>query len=187
MTLAQFDLGAFATRAIHLMATGTFAEFRDVYHPKAVNHEAIAEPPSCRERGPAGFYASALWLREAFTDARWTIHHVVADNDLVALHVTMSGKHTGTFVAFDEEGQPQQAFPATGKSFSVKQTHWLRIIDEKVVEHWANRDDLGQAMQLGWAPPSPRYLVRMAFALRKARRGYVTAGAGSGSGGPTPA
>jgi hypothetical protein len=28
----------------------------------------------------------------------------------------------------------------------------------------------GNAMQLGWTPPSPLYLVRMALATRRARR-----------------
>ena len=34
--------------------------------------------------------------------------------------------------------------------------------DGQVIEHWANRDDMGTALQLGWIPPSPVYLVRMA-------------------------
>ena len=47
------------------------------------------------------------------------------------------------------------AFPATGKTFASTQTHWLRIKDDKVIEHWANRDDLGMAVELGWVPPDP--------------------------------
>ena len=38
-----------------------------------------------------------------------------------------------------------------------------------MIEHWANRDDLGMAMQLG-VPPRPRYLARMALAKRRAVR-----------------
>jgi len=38
-----------------------------------------------------------------------------------------------------------------------------------VIEHWANRDDLGMGQQLGWTPPSPFYLARMAVATRAAR------------------
>ena len=40
------------------------------------------------------------------------------------------------------------------------------------VEHWANRDDMGTAAQLGWVPPSPLYLLRMARAKRRARTRY---------------
>jgi hypothetical protein len=42
--------------------------------------------------------------------------------------------------------------------------------DGKVIEHWAVRDDLGQARQLGWLPPTPAYLVRMAIAKRRVKR-----------------
>ena len=48
------------------------------------------------------------------------------------------------------EARPEQAFPPTGKRIATTQTHWFRIADGKVVEHWANRDDLGTGMQLGW-------------------------------------
>jgi len=99
----------------------------------------------------------------------WEVEHVVADRDLVVLHTAMCGRHVNTFVSYDETGRPAQAFPATGKSFAVTQTHWLRLRDGKVFEHWANRDDLAQAAQLGWLPPTPAYLLRMARALRQAR------------------
>jgi len=37
------------------------------------------------------------------------------------------------------------------------QTPWFRVGDGKLVEHHADRDDLGQALQLGWfEPPSRR-------------------------------
>jgi hypothetical protein len=45
----------------------------------------------------------------------------------------------------------------------------FRFEHGKIAEHWANRDDLGQAAQLGWIPPTPLYLLRMAAAKRKAR------------------
>ena len=52
---------------------------------------------------------------------------------------------------------------------AVTQTHWTRMRDGKVVEHWANRDDLAQARQLRWVPPTPLYLWRMARAKRQPR------------------
>jgi Rieske Fe-S protein len=47
-------------------------------------------------------------------------------------------------------------FPATGREFAAKQIHWYRIVDGKIRDHWAVRDDLGQGLQLGFiqAPPS---------------------------------
>jgi predicted ester cyclase len=167
---AAREAEALARRAIQIMADGTLADFEAVVHPAAVNREAQAEPPACRGAGPAAFFATALWLRAAYADLRWAIHDVVAAGDLVVLHATMSGRHVGPFVSYDAAGRPAQAFPPTGRTFATTQTHWLRLAGGQVIEHWANRDDLGTATQLGWAPPTPRYLVRMALATRRARR-----------------
>jgi hypothetical protein len=82
----------------------------------------------------------------------------------------MSGHHTGVATIYGEDGRLLQAMPPTGKRFAATQTHWFRLRDGRIVEHWANRDDQGMAMQLGWVPPSPWYLLRMAVATRRARR-----------------
>ncbi|WP_235079610.1 ester cyclase, partial [Amycolatopsis orientalis] len=137
------------------MADGGLADFEAVIHPRARNREASHEPADCRGSGPAAFHASALWLRGAFADVRWDTGEAVADGDLVVLHTTMSGRHVGVFVSYDEAGSVESAMPPTGKSFAVTQTHWFRVAEGKVVEHWANRDDLTLAKQLGWVPPSP--------------------------------
>lgn len=62
------------------------------------------------------------------------------------------------------------AFPPTHKTFAMTQSHWFRIEDGKITEHWANRDDLGMARQLSWIPPTPAYLLKMARAKRRAER-----------------
>ena len=88
------DAKALAVRSIHIMGNGTLEEFHEVVHPEFLNHEAKDEPPAARERGPAGCYATALWLRDAFEDLRWEIGEVVAEGDLIAVHCTMKGRHT---------------------------------------------------------------------------------------------
>ena len=158
-------------RSIHIMGEGgSPEEFDEVVHPEFLNHEAKDEPPASRGRGPEAAYATALWLRDAFADLRWTIHEVVAEGDLVVVHCTMSGQHVRAFTEYDEDGNVGQVFPPTGKTFATTQTHWLRVADGKVIEHWANRDDLGQARQLGWVPPTPAYLFRMARAKSRTKR-----------------
>jgi predicted ester cyclase len=141
---------AVVLRSMELMAAGAVDEFHAVYHPDCVNHEARDEPPACRERGPDAMYATALWLRSAFADLGWEVHEVVAERDIVAVHCTMSGRQVGDFVGYDEHGRVAGVFPPTGASFATTQTHWFRVADGKVIEHWANRDDLGMARQLGW-------------------------------------
>jgi predicted ester cyclase len=163
------DPKAMCARSIQIMADGDLGEFEALIHPEAVNREAVHEPMASRGRGPAAYYATALWLRGAISDLRWDIHEIAADGDLVAVHSTMSGRHTGPFARYDAAGAPSQVMPPTGKTFSSTQTHWFRCADGKIIEHWANRDDLATAQQAGWIPPSPRYLIRMAVARRRAR------------------
>jgi predicted ester cyclase len=40
--------------------------------------------------------------------------------------------------------------PPSGRAFATTQSHWFRVADGQVVEHWANPDDLGVATQLGF-------------------------------------
>jgi predicted ester cyclase len=152
-----------------IMSSGTTADFERVVHPNAVNREAMSEPPATRVPGPNGFYATALWLREAFADLTFDIHDVVAEGDLVVIHNTMSGRHHGPMVEYDPDGNVATVFPPTGRTFASKQTHWFRVASGQVIEHWANRDDIGTAKQLGWVPPTPIFLFRMARAKRAAR------------------
>lgn len=161
---------ALCADSLRIMATGSREDFERLYHPQAVNREAAVEPPATRQSGPAGFYATAQWLRAAFSGLRFEVHEAVGQDDLVVLHVTMSGRHTGDFVSY----QPDTAvvdtvMPPTGKAFAITQTHWFRTRDGVITEHWANRDDLAMARQAGWVPPSPRFLLRAALAKRRAR------------------
>lgn len=155
--------------SMFMMASGDLSEFQRIVHPLAVNHEAKDEPPAASEPGPNGFYATALWLREAFADLSFELHHAIAEGDLVVVHNTMRGRHTGAMVEY-QHGEVATVFPPTGRTFASTQTHWFRVADGMVIEHWANRDDIGTAQQLGWIPPTPRYLLRMASARRRARR-----------------
>jgi predicted ester cyclase len=157
-------------RSMHLMAAGDLAELASVVHPDATNREAKDEPPATRGTGPAAFAATAEWLRATFSDLRFEIHEVVQEGDLVVVHNTMTGRQTGPSLFYGEDGRVREAMPATGNAFASTQSHWFRMQDGLVIEHWANRDDLKTAVDLGWVPPSPTFLVRMALAKRRARR-----------------
>lgn len=164
-----------AVRSILLMADGDRSDFDAVVAPNAVNHEGDVEPPECRVGGPEGFHATALWLRSAFADLEHRVEHVVAQDDLVVVDTTMSGRHVGPFVLHDAAGVVDTVWAPTGRTFAVRQSHWLRVTDGLVTEHWAARDDLGQSFQLGWVPPTPLYLLRCARAKRRVTRAPASA------------
>ena len=100
---------------------------------------------------------------------------MVQEGDTVVIHTTMSGKQTGPFITYGPDAQPVAALPPTGRTFAVTQTHWFRIHDGKVIEHWANRDDRGMGEQLGWTPPTPLFIARMLVATRRAKTRHTTA------------
>ena len=159
-----------AVASIHAMASGDRAEFGPLYHPRATDRENRIQPPSSRVQGPDCFWSTAQWLRAAFEGLHYDIHHAVADGDLVVVNSTMNGRHTAPWAVCDKAGQVDTVFPPTNKVFATTQSHWFRMADGQIIEHWANRDDLGMARQLSWIPPTPAFLLRMAAAKRRARR-----------------
>ena len=163
------DARASAIGSLHAMADGTRADLVRLIHPEAVNREAVDEPPAASTPGPDGFWATALSLRAAFSDLAFAVHEVVVDGDLVVIHNTMSGQHTGDMVMY-AKGKVVQVMPPSGRRFASTQTHWVRMRDGQVVEHWASRDDIGAAQQLGWVPPTPRFLLRAWRAKRRHQR-----------------
>ena len=82
-------------------------------------------------------------LARAFTDQTWAVHEVIAEGDIAVVYCTHSGRHTGPF--FD--------LPATGRSFSYRQMHMIRIVDGRGAEHWAVRDDASLMRQLTGSAP----------------------------------
>lgn len=166
-----------AIRSIHAMASGAREEFDVLYASGATDQENAVQPRSSRVPGPAGFWSTAQWLRAAFADLHYDIHHAIADGELVAVNSTMNGRHVSPIAFYTPDGDVDAVFPPTGRPFAMTQSHWLRVVDGRIVEHWANRDDLGTAKQLGWIPPKPGYLIKMGRAKRREVR---TAGRADG-------
>lgn len=78
-------------------------------------------------------------LVEAFSDLRVTIEDIIAEADIVAARLMVSGKHDkGAFA-----GQPP-----TGKHVSYGSFRFYRVEAGKIVESWAMQDRLGLLEQL---------------------------------------
>lgn len=168
--MATDTLTDLAVRSLHTMGHGDLETLAGLIHPDATNRESIAEPADCRTTGPAAFAATSSWLRQAWSDIEFITDVCVQQGDLVVTHGTMAGRHTGPFIVYDATAKIAQVFPATGRTFRVHHAHFFRMRDGLIIEHWAVRDDRALGEQLGWAPPTPGYLLRMKLATSKARR-----------------
>lgn len=115
------------------------AEVTDV---DVIDHGRRPDEP----RGLEGATKTMLWLGTVFSDQRWEIRHVIGDGDLVAVHATHHGRHTGDLMGL----------PPTGREVAYDYVHIMRFRDGKAVEHWGIRDDAALMRQLGVGhEPSP--------------------------------
>ena len=101
-----------------------------------------AEPGSVN--GPAVMRQTAQWLLSQFPDLQMTIEAMVAEGDTVAVRVLSEGTNPGPL---------NGVVPPTGKRFAARQSHWFRIENGRLAEHWATREDLVAMLQLGVVQP----------------------------------
>lgn len=104
----------------------------------------FASQPPGRVSGPAAMRETVRWLTDQFPDVMFDIEAIVADGDLVVARVRSRGSNLGRLNGF---------LPPSGKSFDYTQSHWFRVVDGKLAEHWATRDDLSVMLQLGVVTP----------------------------------
>lgn len=78
----------------------------------------------------------------AFPDSSRTIEDQIAEGELVATRVSMSGTHRGEF----------QGIPPTGRQVTITGIGNHRIVDGRIAEHWPQPDLLGLMRQLGVVP-----------------------------------
>jgi steroid delta-isomerase-like uncharacterized protein len=106
-----------------------------------VNHAAIPQA-----QGRAGMRSILEKLWRAFPDQQMTCDDVIAEGDKVVCRVTVTGTHTGPL------DFAKMQLPPTGKRFRTTHIHVLRLEGGRIVERWAERDDLGMLQQLGLMP-----------------------------------
>jgi ketosteroid isomerase-like protein len=103
-----------------------------------VEHAAapFAQTAPGRVNRPQAMRGTAEWLLAQFPDLHMTIEAMLAEG-------TNLGSINGVV-------------PPTGKRFSARQSHWFRVAEDKLVEHWATREDLPAMLQLGIIQPPGR-------------------------------
>ena len=126
-----------------LWSKGALAVADEIIAPTYVRHDP-GDPFAVE--GPDGVKLLVMGLRAQMPDLHITIEDLVAEGDKVVTRYVATGTDTGEFMGK----------APTGKQVRVTAIQIFRIIDGKIVESWANRDDLGVLRQLGVIPaPGP--------------------------------
>jgi predicted ester cyclase len=115
------------------------------YQEHAVAPFGQAEPG--KVDGPAATRQTVNWLLDQFPDLHMTIEAILAEGDMVAVRILSEGTNLGPL---------NGVMPPTGKRFAARQSHWFRVADGKLAEHWATREDLPAMLQLGVVQPPGR-------------------------------
>jgi predicted ester cyclase len=99
-------------------------------------------------------------IETTFPDARLEPLTMVAEGEWVTVRCLLRGTHEGMARhPFVHEGL-LAGIPPTGKSVEVQHIHMFRLRDGQIVEHWASRDDIAMARQLGVLPSDVSPLAR---------------------------
>ncbi len=87
------------------------------------------------------FFVNAM--RDAFPDIRAkTIEPTLADGNLEAAHVVLTGTHKGELMGV----------ASTDRTVEIESIDIIRVEDGKVAEHWGVTDTMGLMQQLGALP-----------------------------------
>jgi predicted ester cyclase len=136
------------TQVFEAFNTGNTSKANEFISPQYFNHESQVDPVRSKLCGPEEFIDTVRVLRNAFADLHYEEQETIAAGDKVASMVRVTGRHTGNFFII----------PPSGNRISYQAVHIHRIIDGKVVEHKAIRDDLSLMVQLGIViPKSAQY------------------------------
>lgn len=111
-----------------------------------------------RQVGRAGVRAVLNDIQSTFPDFQMTILNSVVEGEWVVVRCTFSGTHRGVG-RIPVNGGMLVGVQPTGMRFEVQHIHMYQLRNAKIVEHFANRDDLGMMRQLGLLPPRNELLA----------------------------
>lgn len=117
-----------------LIVTGQIDRLGEVFADDVVDHDPAPD------QGPGVQGIMDFWrtFRSAFPDVNLEPQTIVADDENVAVVLTVSGTHQGTFNGIE----------ATGKEFSVRGLQVGRFENGKLVERWGATDEATLTNQL---------------------------------------
>lgn len=109
--------------------------FADYIPEDGIDYSA---PPGI-PRGHEGTKMFFSMFFDGSSDAKNTIHELIAEDDKVSVISTIAGTHDGNLMGL----------PATGKKYSVLLLESVRLVDGKYAERWGGLDIVDLMIQLG--------------------------------------
>jgi predicted ester cyclase len=134
------DNKVICSRLIDAINSGNMALFDEILAPNLVDHQIPENMPQTRDSSKQFVQMS----RAAFPDLNYKLDLEVADGDRVLEYVTATGTMEGDFMGMK----------ASCKKAVWTESHISRVVNGKIVEHWAEGDQVGMLQQLGFMPPS---------------------------------
>ncbi len=122
-----------------LFNQGNLSVVDELIAPDAVDHNE-PEGTDCREH----FKRVATMLRSAFPDLHMQTEDMIADEEKVAVRITMTGTHSGPGAFF--------GIPPSGKRFQIQQMRFARFANGQMTDSWAVIDMFAWMQQLGAMP-----------------------------------
>jgi steroid delta-isomerase-like uncharacterized protein len=113
--------------------------------------------------GPEGFREFISGVRAGIPDMRLNVHSIIAEGELVVVHWTLSGTHTGTL----------HGVPPTGLTVAVEALELMRVQDGMLVEIVLKLDgvdfmrQLGVLSKSGKIPPPVIAVMKVRYAARR--------------------
>ncbi len=132
---------AIARKGFEAFNTGDMSLVDEITAEGAVGHDP-ANPDAAP--GPEGSKAVIEMYRAAFPDLEFKVEEIISDGDFVVSRWSSRGTNDG------ELG----GMPATGRSTTSSGITIDKIVDGKIVESWAQWDNLGLMTQLGVGAPA---------------------------------
>ena len=122
-----------------------YAEFLNAGNPDSADQLISPDFTGPAGKGPEGFRASVLPLRQGFPDLHFTIQDIVVEDSRAVVRWIWKGTHSGPFAGI----------APTGRQVSNEGIAIYRIEDGKIAEAWSQMDRLGVLQQIGALPPIP--------------------------------
>ncbi|TDC24447.1 ester cyclase, partial [Kribbella albertanoniae] len=134
------DDTAVTLRYVDYLRTGDDAILEEAFAPDFLDHVS-------GRRGVEIMRIVRGWIAASFADAVYEVHGVTTGGGLVMLWFSSRARHVGN--AFPQFAGREP----TGRVIVAEAVHIFRVVDGRLAEHWAVRDDLGVQRQIDSPDP----------------------------------